>query len=261
MSDLPAILPAPSDECESCYKEASGAAPLLRCSSCKGKFYCSPKCQKQDWKAHKKNCSPLTLPLVPTVPERSPELIDEVRRVANLLKDLLDACKDIDKDKELGREERERRKAECHPFKVLYRYEVPAAFAWETKQLDGETPLQRLVLQLTRLFWIETVAGIASQEERDGWIDIMKRATFPSVFPLMVPEKVLARPGDLSPGEYRLLLHTAFIKTVADRVSKGPEKGSMENREEGSRVEAVDDIYAERWPHLVHLSKLAKSIE
>ncbi|KAL1661549.1 hypothetical protein GGF50DRAFT_117860 [Schizophyllum commune] len=261
MSDTPVILPPPCDECEACYKKATGGAPLLRCSSCKAKFYCSPKCQKKDWKTHRKNCSPLALPLVPTVPERTPGLVAEVQRVASLLKDLRDACTAIDKDDELSREERESRKAECPALKELYHYEVPAAFEWKTKQLDGETPLQRLVHQMTRLFWLETVASIASEEERDGWINVMKNATFPSVFPLMVPEKALARPGDLSPGEYRRLLNTALMKSLADRVSNGSEKGFMEGRDGGNRVEAEDDIYAERWPHLIHLLKLAKSIE
>ncbi|KAL1726349.1 hypothetical protein EV714DRAFT_219533 [Schizophyllum commune] len=259
--DTTAVLPPLSDECECCFKKASGKAPLLRCSSCKAKFYCSPKCQKKDWKTHKKNCSPLTLPLVPTVPEKSPQLVAEVRRVAYLLKDLHDICTAIDKDDELPREERESRKAECPALKELYRYEVPAAFEWKTKQLDEEMPLQRLVHQFTRLFWLETVAGISSEEERSGWIKVMKSATFPSVFPLMVPEKALARPGDLSPGEYRRLLNTANMKSLVDRVSKGSEKGSMEGWDGASRAEAEDDIYVKRWPHLIHLLNLAKSIE
>ena len=39
------------------------------------------------------DCSPLTLPLVPTIPKRSPEMIAEVKKVANLLKRVYDACK------------------------------------------------------------------------------------------------------------------------------------------------------------------------
>ena len=51
----------------------------------------SPRCQKKDWKEHKMNCSPLPVPLVPNVPERSPELISEVERAANMLKEVFDA--------------------------------------------------------------------------------------------------------------------------------------------------------------------------
>lgn len=45
---------------ESCLK--CGAAttkagnPLLRCSKCKTVKYCSPDCQKKDWKKHKQMC-------------------------------------------------------------------------------------------------------------------------------------------------------------------------------------------------------------
>ena len=45
---------------ESCLK--CGAAttkagnPLLRCSKCKTVSYCSPDCQKKDWKKHKQMC-------------------------------------------------------------------------------------------------------------------------------------------------------------------------------------------------------------
>ena len=45
---------------ESCLK--CGAAttkagnPLLRCSKCKTVNYCSPDCQKKDWKKHKQMC-------------------------------------------------------------------------------------------------------------------------------------------------------------------------------------------------------------
>uniref|UniRef100_A0A7S1I5P6 MYND-type domain-containing protein n=1 Tax=Eutreptiella gymnastica TaxID=73025 RepID=A0A7S1I5P6_9EUGL len=38
-------------ECAAC-----GAKATLRCSQCKGPYYCSTTCQKTDWKAHKRVC-------------------------------------------------------------------------------------------------------------------------------------------------------------------------------------------------------------
>ncbi|KAI5829446.1 hypothetical protein K523DRAFT_337853 [Schizophyllum commune Tattone D] len=96
LSHLLINIAPPGGACEVCLGKPSEAQPLQRCSSCRAKFYCSSKCQKKDWKAHKMDCSPLTLPLVPTIPKRSPEMIAEVKKVANLLKRVYDACKNTD---------------------------------------------------------------------------------------------------------------------------------------------------------------------
>jgi len=39
--------------CGKCGKEAEN---MKKCSACKMIRYCSPECQKGDWKAHKKSC-------------------------------------------------------------------------------------------------------------------------------------------------------------------------------------------------------------
>ena len=39
-------------ECSNCTKLDSN----YKCSKCKKVFYCSKKCQKEDWKSHKKIC-------------------------------------------------------------------------------------------------------------------------------------------------------------------------------------------------------------
>ncbi|KAL1726334.1 hypothetical protein EV714DRAFT_219505 [Schizophyllum commune] len=93
LSHLLINIAPPGGACEVCLGKPSEAVPLQRCSSCRAKFYCSSKCQRKDWKAHKMDCSPLTLPLVPTIPKRSPEMIAEVKKVANLLQRVYDACK------------------------------------------------------------------------------------------------------------------------------------------------------------------------
>jgi len=35
---------------------AEGGGPLLQCSGCRRAYYCSPACQKEDWKRHKSDC-------------------------------------------------------------------------------------------------------------------------------------------------------------------------------------------------------------
>ena len=46
------------NRCRNCGKEKSGeGANLLRCSRCSIAKYCSSKCQRADWKEHKKLCS------------------------------------------------------------------------------------------------------------------------------------------------------------------------------------------------------------
>jgi len=44
-----------NDKCAKCG--GAGKPKLLVCSRCKGTYYCSAACQKEDWKAHKKVCA------------------------------------------------------------------------------------------------------------------------------------------------------------------------------------------------------------
>lgn len=50
----------PQSQKESCLKcgatTTKAGNPLLRCSKCKTVKYCSPDCQKKDWKKHKHMC-------------------------------------------------------------------------------------------------------------------------------------------------------------------------------------------------------------
>ena len=43
-------------KCENCGSVGGEKGKLLMCSGCKCTFYCGAKCQKEDWKRHKKEC-------------------------------------------------------------------------------------------------------------------------------------------------------------------------------------------------------------
>ncbi|CAG8954708.1 hypothetical protein HYFRA_00004631 [Hymenoscyphus fraxineus] len=42
--------------CGHCNKQATPETPLKTCARCRKTKYCTPECQKSDWKAHKKLC-------------------------------------------------------------------------------------------------------------------------------------------------------------------------------------------------------------
>jgi hypothetical protein len=48
---------SPSRGCVACGNiEASSGGKLLECSACYGAKYCSTKCQREDWRNHKRHC-------------------------------------------------------------------------------------------------------------------------------------------------------------------------------------------------------------
>ena len=44
------------DKCANCSKTGTSKAPLKRCSACQKVFYCSSKCQTENWPSHKALC-------------------------------------------------------------------------------------------------------------------------------------------------------------------------------------------------------------
>lgn len=57
-----AVAAAPKHHVAASLSRVCGAAMCskdgtLRCSRCKNQYYCSPKCQKADWKTHKPTCT------------------------------------------------------------------------------------------------------------------------------------------------------------------------------------------------------------
>ena len=126
-------------------------------------------------------------------------------------------------------------------------YELRTEFAWKTNLLDKHPNFDRVLYSLRRLFWIETVAAIEDDKEREDWLDQLKSMQMPPSFPQIVPEKVLAVPGDLSPGEYEMLTQVANIRSF----SLAPEVPS-------ETVDA-DSAYAKRWMHLAVIHKQSRA--
>lgn len=66
----------PARTCDNCgYTPATSNVTLKQCSRCKLTLYCSAKCQKSNWPAHKKACSPRT----PTVDSTEAQTIDDTQ--------------------------------------------------------------------------------------------------------------------------------------------------------------------------------------
>ena len=159
------------------------------------------------------NCSPLPVPLVPNVPERSPELISEVERAANMLKEVFDAWEvsstvlhwasfnNVDTYSRGSTKRRSRRtfltsRGSSSSSKIrrprislvsmvtimlqtahlngLAGYELPTEFAWKTNLLDKHPNFDRVLHFLRRLFWIDTVASIKDDKEREDWLEQLK---------------------------------------------------------------------------------------
>jgi len=58
-SDIAALLhlETAAGPCALCKKaQGDDGKPCMRCARCKNVFYCSQKCQAEDWKTHKSSC-------------------------------------------------------------------------------------------------------------------------------------------------------------------------------------------------------------
>ncbi|TRM59607.1 hypothetical protein BD626DRAFT_559516 [Schizophyllum amplum] len=223
MSEPITVIPPPYDECEFCGEEADDEVQLLRCSSCKNKFYCSAACQKKGWKSHKMDCSPLPVPLISTVPEPSAEMTAE---------EVFDSWKNIDEDeasKQLTDMERLKLKVKQPSYKALC-----------NKMLEKSHPLDRALHSFRRLYWIDTVANMKTEQQREEWLSVLKNMRAPASFPQIVPEKTLLRPGELSPGEYEMLGQAASMKTFDPLAREG---------------EQADEQEGKRWLHLAVVYK------
>ncbi|KAJ7059276.1 hypothetical protein C8F01DRAFT_1146630 [Mycena amicta] len=174
---------------------------LMRCSMCKNRFYCSTRCQKNDWKVHKWNCSVLPVDGLPaaTVVEINDEFKAEVTRVVAILKEVAAAVKDEKKKVSV---------AMLAPLLAISS-ELPERLRYTRAIPDGDKFKYRLpIITACRLLLIDHVATLddAARPEYEKFFAGM--ANFPMSFPEMYGPKFVGRPADLSPGEYEMIART-----------------------------------------------------
>jgi len=218
-------LPEALSYCEVCDEEP-GPAGMLRCSRCRNKFYCGAGCQREDWKKHKMDCSLLPLMPLPS-PDIKPseELEAEVRRVEELLKAIRDSWKDLEKDQVVGQPPNEavrRAKRQTHEFKKLSTLEFAPEFAYDRAQ--ELPPLKRTLIRIIRLYFLHDIAHLSSQVEADALVEFFAGCQLPSSFPQLFGPKIVARPGDLSPGEYGMIVKILPIRYMPQSKEGEPEK-------------------------------------
>jgi hypothetical protein len=66
--------------CSNCFSVGGEKGKLLACSGCSTVFYCGNKCQKEDWRKHKKDCKMLGNLLKWSKDEKSKEAFDKLSK-------------------------------------------------------------------------------------------------------------------------------------------------------------------------------------
>ena len=96
---------------------------------------------------------------------------------------------------------------------------------------DG-TPLHELTLYaFRRLFWLDTVSRIQTAAQYDELLSILRTTERSKHLMRVIPEKALAMPGELSPGEYEVVAQIMSVSTL-ERVSR---RGDFKFTEEEGR--------------------------
>ena len=110
---------------------------------------------------------------------------------------------------------------------------LPPPFAWsDTWEYRLGTSLPETTLfAFRRLFWIDTVSRLDTPAQRKEWLDMLSNPAFTAHTVGIVPEKALARPGGLSPGEYDVIEQVVTMSSLIRRMRRG----SMEPTEEDRR--------------------------
>ncbi|EJD50561.1 hypothetical protein AURDEDRAFT_182461 [Auricularia subglabra TFB-10046 SS5] len=206
----------PTDDiwCAACGADEDDSDKLLRCGTCKNHFYCSAKCQKKDWNAHKHNCSSLPLGelayLDPLDDEQATKLNEEVHRVALLLHEWEKA---FDEQGRAARAEgKPFRASELPQTKLLLDLNLAPEYssaAYKRLPPEHQThPYRTPIVLLTRLFLIHLMTP--SPSNTIAAVEQLRRTLATWQLPYGPGAQVWApkfatRPGDLSPGEYAQL--------------------------------------------------------
>ncbi|KAJ6454482.1 hypothetical protein C8R47DRAFT_1167117 [Mycena vitilis] len=239
------------------YDEPETPPTLMRCSTCKNRFYCSTGCQKKDWKEHKWNCSVFPgadgQPLA-TIIEIDDEFRTEVRRVVAILKEVAEVLKD------------DKKKLTAPMLAPLLQItsELPDRLRYSRAVEGSEQFKYRLpIVTACRLLLVDYVATL-DDAGRARYTEFFAGMQLPMDFCEMYGPKFVARPADLSPGEYAMLAQTMAMRAFGEMASaKKDEKepGMEENEEELEKNSPGDKEGSERWVWLAVMLKKVYSVK
>ncbi|KAL1679678.1 hypothetical protein EV122DRAFT_277062 [Schizophyllum commune] len=240
MSEPITVIPPAPGKCQVCGARAG--IQLLRCSTCKNRFYCSSACQTKDWKRdHKLRCSLLPVPLEPLPIHPSENLTFEVKRATIALDYIYEIWQCIDETVEPEKKNDAKRRDES--YVSLLAHTLPPPFAWSDTWdyrlgKDGTSLPETTLFAFRRLFWIDTVSRLDTPAQRTEWLDMLGNPAFTAHTVGIVPEKALARPGELSPGEYDVIEQVVTMSSLIRRMRRG----SMEPTDEDRRWQRLASI-------------------
>ena len=103
---------------------------------------------------------------------------------------------------------------------------------------DGTSLPEITLFAFRRLFWIDAVPRSDTPAQRTEWLDMLGNPAFTAHITGIVPEKALARPGELSPGEYEAIEQVVTMSSLIRRMRRG----SMEPTEEDRRWQRLASI-------------------
>ncbi|KAJ7159059.1 hypothetical protein C8R43DRAFT_358549 [Mycena crocata] len=231
-------------------ENASTREPLMRCSMCKNRFYCSAKCQKKDWKEHKWNCSVFPsadgFPAA-TVIEIDDEFQAEVKRVVGILKEVADTLKD---EKKLSA-------PMLAPLPKITS-ELPEHLRYARAIQDSDEFKYRLpIVAACRLLLIDYISTL-DETDRKRYEEFFTSMELPMDCCEMYGPKIVGRPADLSPGEYAMISQVMPMWIISQIGTVKAE------RKEQMGEEAVEGDVEERkkgmqWVWLAVMSKKAYS--
>ncbi|KAL1702059.1 hypothetical protein EV121DRAFT_282193 [Schizophyllum commune] len=243
MSEPITVIPPAPGKCQICGKQAG--IQLLRCSTCKNRFYCSTTCQSKDWKRdHKLRCSLLPVPLEPLPVLPSENLTFEVKRATIAVDYIYEIWQCIDEKVEPEKKNDAKMRDESYVSliaRAAHYLQPPFAWSgtWNDRLMRDGTSLPEITLfAFRRLFWIDTVSRLNTPAQRTEWLDMLGNPAFTAHTMGIVPEKALARPGELSPGEYDVIEQVVTMSSLIRRMRRG-DRGRWTSCDVGRRCSSV----------------------
>ncbi|KAJ7159054.1 hypothetical protein C8R43DRAFT_358418 [Mycena crocata] len=223
--------------------------PLMRCSTCKNRFYCSAKCQKKDWKEHKWNCS--VFPSADGLPAATVIEIDdvfraEVKRVAEILKEVADALKD------------EKKKLSASMLAPLLKItsELPEHLRYTRAIKDSDEFKYRLpIITACRLLLIDSISTL-DETELQRYSESFSSMRIPASWCEMYGPKIVGQPADLSPGEHEMVSQVMPILGTMSEMEHAKAERREAVESEGTDVGEQEEL---QWISLGLVSKKAYS--